>query len=401
MIAHKTDSGRPLLLRRARIEDLRRIQVLYAEVYGPNYPIPLINDRQLMRRAIESDSHYWLVAESRGAALPTGAADRRGGRIVASLVYELDPVQRIAKAFGAVVSKEYRKQNLANEMMAAVLKELTRGRGLVDTVYATTRTVTTAPQRLTENLGFAKLGIFPNAHKVHEHETHCLAATFLPAALRRRKTPPVLIEELAPLHRLVSKEVDIGRALFKDVPVWTSPTEQPPFPLEAILAPHFVRRRFARRGSSGVFGTSFVPFHEPNLLLISPDQRTEVFVHYGAMDHYSVILGGRTSLKDFAWVLNSAVKALNDLGVSYIELLIDAYSPHLQRQALEARFLPSAYYPAFRKVGSKRWDYIVFSRSFEMLDFRNVRVISTYRQFLKEYLRIWQTLFIDMAFKSA
>jgi hypothetical protein len=143
-----------------------------------------------------------------------------------------------------------------------------------------------------------------------------------------------------------------------------------------------------------------VPFHEPNLLLISPDQGTEVFVHYGAMDHYSVILGGRTRLKDYALVLQGVVKALNDMGVSYIELLVDAYSPQLQRQALEARFLPSAYFPAFRKVGDKRWDYIIFSRSSEMLDFRNVRVISAYRAFLKEYLRIWQTLYIDMAFKA-
>ena len=400
MIPRKTEDGRSVFLRRARAEDLRRIQMLYAEVYGANYPMPLISDRPRMRRAIESDRYYWLVAESRGASLPTGTVDRRG-RIVASLVSQLDPAQRIAKAFGAVVSKEYRKQNLANEMMDAVMKELTRGRGAVDTVYATTRTVTTAPQRLTENLGFAKLGIFPNAHKVFEHETHCLAATFQPSALKRRKSPPVLISELAPLYRLVSKEVGLGRALFQEAPVWTSPTEQPPFPLEAILAPHFVGRRFDRRGSSGVFGTSFVPFHEPNLLLISHDQKTEVFVHYGAMDHYSVILGGRTPLKDYSWVLNSAVKALNDMGVSYIELLVDAYSPHLQRQALEARFLPSAYYPAFRRVGSKRWDYLIFSRSFEMLDFRNVRVISAYRQFLKEYLRIWQALYIDMAFKSA
>ncbi|MBI5244347.1 MAG: hypothetical protein HY922_11825 [Elusimicrobia bacterium] len=390
----KTDDGQSILLRGARPEDMRRIQVLYAEVYGASYPMSLITDKQKMRRAIESDRYYWLIAESRGQ-------DRRG-RIVASLIYELDQAQRISKALGAVVSKEFRKQNLAQTMMAAVLKEITRGPGAADTVYATTRTVTTAPQRLTDTLGFAHLGIFPNAHKVFEHETHCLAAYFQPSALRMRKTPPLLIKEIAPLYKLVCRELAIGRAVYQEPPPARKPYgEQPLLSFESIPAPSFVKRRFKRVRAPGVFSTSFVPFHEPNLLLITPDQKTEVFIHYGAMDRYSVILGGRTKLKDFALILKSVTKALNDMGVSYIELIVDAYSPRLQRQALEARFLPSAYYPAFRKVGNRRWDYIIFSRSFEMLDFRNVRVISAYRGFLKEYLRIWQALFIDMAFKNA
>ena len=96
-------------LRPARIEDARRIQVLYAEVYGQHYTIPIVYDRGLMCRAIEGDSHFWLVAEHKG-------------RIIASLVYSVDIRARIAKALGAVVSKQYRKNNLANMMMKAMAK---------------------------------------------------------------------------------------------------------------------------------------------------------------------------------------------------------------------------------------------------------------------------------------
>src|SRR3989339_644255 len=97
-----------ICLRDARPEDMRRIRVLYAEVYGASYPMSLISDKLKMRRAIESQHYYWLVADC-------------NSRIVASLIYEVDPAQRIGKAFGAGGSKEIRKQNLANTMMEIVL----------------------------------------------------------------------------------------------------------------------------------------------------------------------------------------------------------------------------------------------------------------------------------------
>lgn len=385
--------GQNIYLRNARPEDMRRIQVLYAEAYGANYPMTIISDKLKMRRAIESDKYYWFVAECQG-------------RIVASLIYEVDPVQKISKAFGAVVSKEFRKHDLANTMMEIILKEITSVRPLVDTVYATTRTITVAPQRLIENLGFIKLGIFPNAHKVFEHETHCLAGYFVPAALKKRKTPAVLIHEMAPLYRLVRRQLNIGKPVFKKPSPEVKKRENQSIKpsllhFETISAPSFIRHRFARAKNSGVFKNSYVPFHEPNLILITPDLSTEVFLSYSAKDSYSIIMGGATLEKDYTLVLNSVAKALDDMKVSYIELLVDAYSPDLQWQALNARFLPSAYFPAYRKVGSKRWDYVVFSRSFEMLDFRNVKITSTYRSFLREYLKLWETFYIDLAFKDS
>ena len=373
-------------LRRAATVDTHRIQLLYTEVYGANYPLSIIKDQAQMRRALENPSFFWMLAEFQG-------------RIVASIIYELDKAQRIAKVFGAVVAKAHRKNNLANTMMAAVMRELTGPRPRADTVYATTRTVTTAPQQMTENLGFTKLGIFPNAHKVLEHETHCLTAYFTPAALRRRRTPVALIPALEPFYRLVRRQIDLGRLIVHQ-PALALCATQDLLSFESISAPHFIRSRFARHRNRGLFAASFVPFHDPNLLLVTPDQKTEVFLHHDRSDRYSIILGGHTEERDGTRVFKSIAAALNELGVSYIELLVDAYSPELQAHALNARFLPSAYFPAFRRVGARRWDYVVFSRSFEIFDFRNVRLISIYRNFLKEYLSVWQRLYINQAFRD-
>ncbi|MCK5357846.1 MAG: hypothetical protein KAJ48_05565, partial [Elusimicrobiales bacterium] len=154
-----------IVIRLAKISDMRRIQMMYAEVYGVNYSIPLIIDKDLMRAAIENDQYYWLVAET-------------NSRIIASLIYVVDDKRRLAKAFGAVVSREYREHDLAQTMMKLTLDNITKKRNLVDLIYATTRTTNVAPQRLTASLGFLKLGVFPNTHKVYENETHCLTAYY-------------------------------------------------------------------------------------------------------------------------------------------------------------------------------------------------------------------------------
>ena len=168
----KTEGMPDIIVRLAKVPDMRRIQMLYAEVYGAAYPIPIIMDKDKMRHAIEDNDYYWLVAECQG-------------RIIGSLVYALDLFYRNSKAFGAVVSQEYRKHNLAFMMMKLVLDDITVNKDLVDLVYATTRTANHAPQRLTESLGFIKLGIFPNTHKVHDKETHCLTAYLTEGALQR------------------------------------------------------------------------------------------------------------------------------------------------------------------------------------------------------------------------
>ncbi|MDT8285681.1 MAG: GNAT family N-acetyltransferase [Elusimicrobiales bacterium] len=383
--------GQPdVVIRLAKVQDMRRIQVLYTEVYGASYSVSIITDRDKMRQAIEDDDHYWLVADC-------------GGRIIGSLVYALDLRNRISKAFGAVVSQEYRKLDLAYTMMKLVLDDITSRRDLVDAVYATTRTANHAPQRLTESLGFVKLGIFPNTHKVHENETHCLTAYFPERALARRRKRPYLVEEIVPFYSLVRKQMDLEKPFVSGLrpdPSFFSSVRNSQMDFEVITAPEFIKNRWKSFVSGSFFQHTVMPFHDPNLLFITPDQKTEVYLHYNTKDKYSVVLGGDTDRPEAAVVLENIANKVNEMGMAYVEVIVDAYTPEVQRHALEARFIPSGYFPAIKKVGGKRYDCIVFSRTFEMLDFRNVRLISLYKNFLREYLRLWQESYINLAFKK-
>ncbi|MEI7528412.1 MAG: hypothetical protein WCK76_05655, partial [Elusimicrobiota bacterium] len=96
----------------------------------------------------------------------------------------------------------------------------------------------------------------------------------------------------------------------------------------------------------------------------------------------------------------SVARKVSELDMAYIEVIIDAYSPHIQRDALDARFIPSAYFPCAKRVGQKRYDCIAFSRTFDVLDFRNVKIISLYKNFLREYLKLWRENYIELAFKT-
>ncbi len=385
----KTDGKPDIVIRLARIPDMRRIQMLYVEVYGGNYSVPIVTDKERMRRAIENDDYCWIVAECEG-------------RVVGSLVYALDLAHRTSKAFGAVVSQEFRKLDLAYTMMKLVLDDITRVKNLVDLVYATTRTTNYAPQKLTENLGFIKLGIFPNTHKVQDNETHCLTSYLTEHALAKRRARPRLIPEAEPFYEIVRRQINLDKADVKNVTGEYSDHKQriPLLNFEVITAVNFIKNRWRKTKKNSFFEHIVMPFHEPNLILITPDQGTEVYLTYNQKDKYSVVVGGVTNESSFAVVLESIAHTVRELDMAYIEIIIDAYSPAIQRDALDARFIPSAYFPCIKKVGNKRYDCIIFSRTFDVLDFRNVKIISLYKNFLREYLKLWRENYIELVFKT-
>ncbi len=383
-------AGKPdLIIRLAKIADMRRIQMLYAEVYGGTYSVPIVTDKDKMRRAIEDNDYYWIVAECEG-------------RVVGSLVYAVDITHRISKAFGAVVSQEFRKLDLAYTMMKLILDDITKTKDLVDLVYATTRTANYAPQRLTETLGFIKLGIFPNTHKVHDNETHCLTGYFTETGLARRRQRPRLIPEAEPFYDIVRRQINLDKPTIKDVKGDYSDHKQriPLLTFESITAPNFIKNRWKKTKNNSFFEHITMPFHDPNLILVTPDQGTEVYLTYNQKDKYSVVVGGVTNEKSFAVVLESIARKVSEMDMAYIEVIIDAYSPAIQRDALDARYIPSAYFPCVKKMGTKRYDCIAFSRTFDVLDFRNVKIISLYKNFLREYLKLWRENYIELAFKT-
>lgn len=363
--------------------DIFQISQLYYDAYQGTYPDPLMKDFNLIRAFIQSDAGFWFIAKN------------DSDEIVGSVLAAYDQENRFAKAFGAVVRNEYRGSGIMERLLSYginFLRDKTKG---VDVIYSTTRTVNEAAQTLTEKLGFKRIGIFPNAHRTNDYETHCLAAIIYPSALEKRYSNYKIHHEMASLFSVVDKEVGLG-PLESIVPEKPTKVLISPGDLEVIKSPKFVSYRYSTLKNEKKLEFEFFPFHQPNLLIVSPDQSIELFCHLSAIDGYCVIVGGKMPGNlDFSELFLTANRLLRDAGARYIEVIVRADRPKILESILRAKFIPCGFFPAFQLVGDKRHDFVVFSRSFEIFDFQNVKLKGMNQVYLEEYFKSWKKMSLN------
>jgi RimJ/RimL family protein N-acetyltransferase len=370
-------------LQLATEQDIFQISQLYFDVYQGTYPDPLMKDFSLLKKFIKSDSGFWFITKN----------DQ--DEIIASVLAAYDKENLIAKAFGAVVRNEYRGQKVMEELLSFGIKFLREETGGVDVIYSTTRTVNEAAQTLTEKLGFKKIGIFPNAHKTNEYETHCLCAIVYPSAIEKRNDVYKIHHEMTSLYDIVQNEVGLG-PLLPIIPEKPSKELVSPQDLEVIKSPKFVSYRYNYLKNEKKLEFEFFPFHQPNLVLISPDQSIELFCHLSSVDGYCVIVGGKMPNNlNFTELFLQANKLLRDAGARYIEVIVRADRPKILESILRAKFIPCGFFPSFQLVGDRRHDFIVFSRSFEIFDFQNVKLKGLNQVYLEEYFKAWKRMSLN------
>lgn len=376
-------SGNDYLIRLAQPSDALEISLLYHKVYKGQYSAPLMRDVNLLQAFLTDPSSVWVVAE-------------KNKELVCSVVYEIDLPNRLAKTFGGAVLPEHRGAKLLEKAMTFGFEALTKNtKPGVEVIYATTRTATIAPQIVTEKLGYRKLGIFPNIHRTDDYETHCLVAHFNGAALEKRFTHFQMHPKVAALYEIVRKEcalpplevanTDQIRAAF------TAPDPLQAIPLEFLDAPKYTIHKFRELRESGLLPYSFYPFHEPNVMLSSPDDQIQVFLHLAPLDKYCTIVGIRKpNTLSANQLLRNVSKLLRERGVRYIETIVRADKLATVDHILNAGFIPSAYFPAFQVQDQRRYDYIVLSKTFEILDFAGIELAGLNKTYLLHYFESWK-----------
>jgi RimJ/RimL family protein N-acetyltransferase len=365
-------------------DDIFQISKLYYDVYQGTYPDPLMKDFILISNFIKSEAGFWFVSKD------------QTGHVIGSVLASYDQENLIAKAFGAVVRTEYRGLGIMEDLLAYGIKYLREHTVAgVDVIYSTTRTVNEAAQTLTEKLGFKKLGIFPNAHKTNDYETHCLAAIVYPSAIEKRKTNYKIHHEIESLYRIVQAEVPL-EPLESIIPEAPSKILEAPGDLEVVESPKFVSYRYNFLKREKLLEFEFFPFHQPNLVIISPDQEIELFCHLSHVDGYCVIVGGKMPGKtNFSELFLKANRLLRDAGARYIEVIVRADKPKILESILKAKFIPCGFFPAFQLIDGMRHDFVVFSRSFEVFDFQNVRLKGLNQVYLEEYFKTWKKMSLN------
>tara|TARA_B100001971_G_C18267604_1_gene595176 strand:+ start:800 stop:1930 length:1131 start_codon:yes stop_codon:yes gene_type:complete len=369
-----------LKIDRANIHDLSNILELYIDAYDGHYPDPTFTDITLLKRAIEKS--YIFV----------GHIDQMA---VACVKIDYDDKNLIAKGGAAVVASNYRGHNFTQKLLNFGINYLKENTAGLELTYVITRTRNESAQTLTEKMGFKKLGIFPNVHKTDENETHALAALIDESALKKRYVDFNQHPKIKGLYELVQKELDLPEMECTtdfDKKVYDNPAKE----LEIIDAPNFVYRRKTILIENNEIDFAFFPFHIPTHLITNDDQTNEIFCYINKIDKYSVITGIKIDREvDLASLLIKASAILRDKGVRYIEILVRANRLNIIEKFLRAKFIPSGYFPAFQLEGDKRYDYVVFSKSFEILDFSNIKPKGLNKLYLKEYTRLWEEIYLN------
>jgi len=289
------------------------------------------------------------------------------------------------------VRSEMRGQHVMEDLMEWGFDYIQKNTAGLDIIYSTTRTINEAAQSLTEKLGYKKLGIFPNAHKTSEYETHCLAAIIKPSALEKRHSSYNLHHDLKNLYDIVREEVGFEDRVEVMVPEQPTKVLISPPELEIIESQKFVSFRYDTLKNNRELEFEFFPFHRPNLVILSPDQGVEIFCHISHVDGHCVVIGGKMPNNiNFTDLFLQINKMLRNYGARYIEVIVRADRPKILESIMKAKFIPCALFPAFQTIDNKRYDFFVFSRAFEVFDFHNVSLKGTNMRFLEEYFKIWK-----------
>jgi RimJ/RimL family protein N-acetyltransferase len=375
---------------RARKIDIPDLLGLYHSAYGDSYPLKLGTDSEYMKQALSNTRDYfWPVIK----AMPEE-------KVVASVIFELDRDEAIGKVTGVVVSKEVRKYGLAKELIRFGMKEVFKKYD-IRSLYATARTISLSSQRMLLSSGFKALGIFPNARKIKTYETLALLVAYKDESiLDERAEPKKLPINLAEIYAEASNNLrrNLYKAKYTSCDEYFNKEEvsiqdddfSTVDEFEYVFAPKFTVRRFNEYLESGNITRekSYFPFYKPNMIVASSNGM-EIFANFSKKDHYCVLIGANKPIQDMGPAFKRMIFSIKDLGVYYIELIVQA--DHIKELCflIENKFLPSAIYPAMIKVDGKYRDFIVLARTMVPLDFSDTSVDHAFKGYIDQYVKVW------------
>ncbi|MBF0406761.1 MAG: hypothetical protein HQM10_05385 [Candidatus Riflebacteria bacterium] len=374
--------GRTVTIKSAGHEDIDQIMKLYDRVYSGSYPLKDVTDPQQIKKRIEDTNYFWPLAY-------------HGKDLIASVLFTVDQVNKLGKVYAAVVRDDFRGHDVMHEVSTLGIERLTKITRSCDVIYGTARTVSLAPQVILEHLGFLPMGVFPNVRKVQSFETHGLEIYFREDSLKLRKKQPQLVPEVREFYHIVQSIIHLED--FKEIILPVFDPKDMGSPINFIINHDEadVHQKFELYQNKDYMEKVFFPFAEPNMLFVSENGDAEIFVNLCETDGNGTILGYRIQNTDLRRVLLWFCEAASKEKMRYLELLVNAYKPELQRIALDAKFLPCAYFPAAKmNENGEREDYVVFSRSFESLDFMDMKLGQTNRRFLDAFMKCWYEMLL-------
>ncbi|WP_044557231.1 GNAT family N-acetyltransferase [Halobacteriovorax marinus] len=375
------------VIEHAKLTDVNELLSLYLSVYGEDYPLDIGTKRSVMEEALNHpEENHWYVMRCTDS-----------NQIIVSGIIQIERENLIGKLSGVAVHDEYRKHGLATGFIGHVVNEVLKEKKLVNSIYATARTISHSSQTMLMKNGFIPLGFFPNCRRIKTYETLALLAIFADGVLEKRKVPTVVPESVEPFYSLVEKEITGNDAHFDTAPCLIKRDHQfkdltcKEGEFEFIFAKNFVEKRFDETFKEDRESV-FYPFHRPNLLISNMEEGIEIFAAFSKKDHYCVIITANKSIISLGEKINKMLFAMKEIGIYYVETMVRSDRREPICFLTENNFLPSAVYPAMRFEEGVGQDYILLARTMVPLDFSELSIHKSFKPYLDQYAKQW----IDM-----
>ncbi|MDH6125827.1 GNAT family N-acetyltransferase [Kitasatospora sp. GP82] len=369
----------------ATLQDIAHLRQLYFDVYGHGYPVALGSDPAEMRRLIADPHTHWLTARRAGA-----------GQLAGSVAVQTDPGSRIGKLVGLAVHPEHRQGGLAGRLTSTVCADAFAA-GTVDSIYATVRVVTQGPQQVFARSGFRPLGLLPNAVEVAGCESLALFARYADGVLDRRETVTHVPAALVPLLDAAHKSTGIDYSGVRPGVAPRAPEGRiapVTATMEVITAPGFVNRRFLELFPDPA--ERFFPLHAPNAVLTPPDGSFEAYADLDPVAASCSLVAVYPCPAAATDALEPLMAAVTRAGADYVETLLPLSDTAGLSAFLASGFIPSAVYPAMRRIGDRFHDYVVLSRTSRQIDFRTTAVGGLLQPYLVSYLTAWTSTYLPL-----
>lgn len=341
---------------------------------------PVLGDLRRLEAGLGRKDQLWVVAERHGALEAFVSADLEPDNRLAK-------IQRMAAAgIGAARGK------LLSQALGFLMREIVRSESF-DVCYSTTRTLTLEEQAVTLEHGFHILGVFPTARSADENRLNGLTAWYADGILTgKRYSDFALHPVVEPFYELARRQCGLKALPKAAAPVRPQPQDGAPA-LELVEAPLLVAERFKRLRQRRNLSVNFYPFQSPNALLLSPDEKVEVFATVSRRHRFTTIIGEHLSASlDPVALYREVARILYESGVRYIEIINDAADTAGIDSIRRAGYSPCGYFPCLKNAGGLRRDYVVFAKSFEFFTYKPLPVHPLYTRFLQEFCRARNTV---------
>ncbi len=355
------------LIRKACPKDAEAICTLYHKIYDKSYPLPFGTDFNFTKEALQNKKK-WMVFL---------VVSPDSSKVIGVINLEVDNTHELAIIQGLVIDLDHRKGNLGSKLVREASQAAFKFNKSIQSVYGTARVINKAPQKICLQSGYKAYGFYPNMYYINDFESMALIVKHRKETLANRASGYWIPSYLEDIYRSANKIIG-SKNIYPCRETYLVEKKA------AMKKVHI--EDYQVNGEEKLKNEFFTPLFKMTHRVLGPKGET-LYLYINPYSKHASIIGGSTLKISSAFLFN-LINELKLKGINYIQTYIRADQYHLMNKFVAQSFIPSAIYPAMKKIKGSFYDYIVFSYTNESVDLSQVTFEKSFYPYVESYLKL-------------